>query len=89
VLFSGGWAFLILAGFFYVMDVRDYRAWAFPLTVLGLNSIAVYVLSDLSAGFLLDAAQTHLWFAFGVVDPAYYPLLRGLPALAAFWLFFY
>jgi predicted acyltransferase len=89
VLFSGGWAFLLLAGFFYVMDVRGYRAWAFPLTVLGLNSIAVYVLSDLSAGFLLDAARTHLWFAFRVVDPAYYPLLSGLPALAAFWLFFY
>jgi predicted acyltransferase len=59
------------------------------LTVLGLNSIAVYVPSDLSAGFQLDAAQTHLWFEFGAVAHAYDPLLCGLPALAVFWLFFY
>jgi predicted acyltransferase len=89
VLFSGGWALLFLAALYFVMDVRGYRAWAFPFTVLGLNSIAVYCLSDLSAGFLLDAAQTHLGLAFGVVDHAYEPLLRGLPALAVFWLFFY
>jgi predicted acyltransferase len=89
VLFSGGWAFLALAAFYAVMDVRGYRAWAFPLTVLGANSIAVYCLSDLASGFLLEAAQTHLEFTFGAFGHAYEPLLRGLPALAVFWLFFY
>jgi predicted acyltransferase len=89
VLFSGGWAFLALAAFYSVMDIRGFRAWAFPLTVLGANSIAVYCLSDLASGFLLDAAQTHLGFTFGVFGNVYEPLLRGLPALAVFWLFFY
>jgi heparan-alpha-glucosaminide N-acetyltransferase len=88
VLFSGGWCFLALAGFYYVMDVRGYQAWAFPLTVLGMNSIAVYCLADVGANFLLDSSQTHLGFALGVFGNAYEPLLRGLPALAAFWLFF-
>src|SRR5262249_34421801 len=53
VLFSGGWCFLALAGLYYLMDVRGYQAWAFPLAVLGMNSIAVYCLADVAAGFLL------------------------------------
>jgi predicted acyltransferase len=59
------------------------------LTVLGVNSIAVYCLANLVDGFLLDSVQTHLGFALDVFGPAYEPLLRGLPALAVFWLFFY
>src|SRR5207245_6186261 len=35
VLFSGGWCFLSLAVFYFVVDVRGYRAWTFPLIVLG------------------------------------------------------
>ena len=56
---------------------------------MGVNSIAVYFLADLAAGFLLGTVQTHLGFALGVFGEAYEPLLRGLPALAVFWLFFY
>jgi predicted acyltransferase len=89
VLFSGGLCFLALAAFYSILDVRGYRAWAFPLTVLGVNSIAVYCLADLASGFLLDSTQTHLGFTLGVFGNAYEPLLRGLPALAVFWLFFY
>jgi predicted acyltransferase len=59
------------------------------LTVLGVNSIAVYCLADLMADFLLDSVQTHLGFTLGVFGEAYEPLLRGLPALAVFWLLFY
>jgi predicted acyltransferase len=89
VLFSGGLCFLALAALYYVTDVRGYRAWAFPLVVLGMNSIAVYFLADLAAGFLLGSVRTHLGFALRVFGGAYEPLLRGLPALAVFWLFFY
>jgi predicted acyltransferase len=89
VLFSGGWSFLTLAAFYSVLDVRGYRAWAFPLTVLGVNSIAVYCLADLMADFLLSSVRTHLGFTLGVFGEAYDPLLRGLPALAVFWLLFY
>jgi predicted acyltransferase len=89
VLFSGGWCFAFLAIFYWVMDVRGYQAWAFPLMVLGANSIAVYCLADAGAGFLLGSVQTHLGFALDVFGQAYEPLLRGLTALAVFWLLFY
>src|SRR5207248_5442006 len=45
VLFSGGWCLLILAGFYAVTDVGGWRRWAFPLVVVGMNSIAAYCIS--------------------------------------------
>lgn len=48
-LWSGGWCFLILAGAFYAIDVAGYRRWAFPLVVVGMNSIAAYCLYEVSA----------------------------------------
>ena len=89
VLFSGGWCFLTLAVLYYVEDVRGHHAWAFPLMVLGMNSIAVYCLADLACRFLLNSVQIHLGFALNVFGTTHAPLLRGLPALAVFCLFFY
>ena len=34
-LFSGGWCFLLLAAFCWVIETRGYRKWAFPLVVIG------------------------------------------------------
>jgi len=39
-VFSGGACFLLLAAFSWVLDVKGYRRWAFPLIVIGMNSIA-------------------------------------------------
>ncbi|MCZ6796094.1 MAG: DUF5009 domain-containing protein [Planctomycetota bacterium] len=46
-LYSGGWALLTLAGFYGAIDILRFRAWAWPGVVVGLNSIALYVLSKL------------------------------------------
>jgi predicted acyltransferase len=59
-LYSGGWCFLILAGFYVVMDLGGWRAWAFPLRVIGMNSIAAYVLAHLFVTFTVDSFKTHL-----------------------------
>ena len=42
-LMSAGWACLIFLFFYWVVDVRGYRRWAFPLVVIGMNAIAAYV----------------------------------------------
>ena len=39
-LFSGGACFLLLATFSWIIDVKQYRRGAFPLLVIGMNSIA-------------------------------------------------
>ena len=43
VLISAGLSFMALAVFYWIIDVLDYQRWAFGFTVLGMNSIAVYV----------------------------------------------
>ena len=47
VLWSGGWCFLLLALFYGAIDVLGWRAWAFPLVVVGANPLLAYVLSHL------------------------------------------
>ena len=42
VLIGGGFSFLALALFYWIVDVRGYRKWAFGFIVIGMNSIAVY-----------------------------------------------
>ena len=46
-LFSGGACLLLLAAFCWVIDVKRYRKWAFPLIVIGMNSIAAYMIAHL------------------------------------------
>jgi heparan-alpha-glucosaminide N-acetyltransferase len=60
VLVSGGWCFLILAGFYAVIDVLGRRAWSYPLRVIGRNSIAAYVMAHLFDDFVVKSFQTHL-----------------------------
>jgi heparan-alpha-glucosaminide N-acetyltransferase len=87
VLFSGGWCFLLLAAFYAVVDVRQHRRWAFPLVVIGVNSIAAYLIAHLFDAFILKNLVTHLGKApFLALGPAYQPFLHGAAALAVMWL---
>lgn len=43
VLFSGGICLLLLAGFYFVIDVLEYRKWSKFFVVIGSNAIAAYV----------------------------------------------
>jgi predicted acyltransferase len=47
VLISGGLSFMALALFYWIIDVLGYKRWAFGFTVIGMNSIAVYVATQL------------------------------------------
>ncbi|MCR9228646.1 MAG: DUF5009 domain-containing protein [Flavobacteriaceae bacterium] len=45
VLLSSGICFLLLALFYWIVDIKKYRQWAYPLKVIGMNAITAYVLS--------------------------------------------
>ena len=59
VLFSGGWCFLFLAGFYAVLDLLGVRFWAFPLRVIGMNSIAAYCMKELLEDFIRQSLKIH------------------------------
>lgn len=43
VLFAGGWSVLLLAIFYWVIDVKNYSRYAWVLAVIGMNSILIYM----------------------------------------------
>jgi predicted acyltransferase len=47
VAFTGGIALILLATCFFIIDAKGYIAWTKPFTMLGLNSIFIYVLSEI------------------------------------------
>ena len=83
----GGFCFLFLAAFYAVIDVLGWGGWAFPLRVIGMNSIAAYCLSHLIEDFIADSFRTHLGRdVFKVLGQAYEPFLQGAAVLLVLWL---
>jgi predicted acyltransferase len=87
VIFSGGWCCLLMAGFYAVTDALGFKAWAFPLRVIGMNSIFTYVTVHLWEGFFKQNLKIHLgrdiWTNLGGL---YAPVLEGAVVLGIFWL---
>lgn len=86
-LYSGGCVLLILSGFYALMEWKGWQRWAFPLMVVGMNSIAIYVMSWTMEGFFLGAVNRHIGNAiFGLLGPAFEATVRGAFVMAIFWI---
>ena len=46
VLFAAGWSLLLLAAFYWIIDVRKCSGWAFFFVVIGANPITIYFLQN-------------------------------------------
>ena len=51
VLVAGGYSALLLAAFYFIVDVWQKRAWCQPFVWMGMNSITVYLASNILGGF--------------------------------------
>ena len=86
-LFSGGLCFLFLAGFSWLIEVRGYKKWAFPLVVIGMNSIAAYLIAHLFEEFIVTSFHINLGqHVFQVFGTALEPFTQGVVVLLTFWL---
>ncbi len=89
-LFSAGWASLILAAFYGVVDVLGFRKWTFPLVVVGMNSITMYVLAELCKDWVYGTLRTHFGTGpFDLLGEVYRPFLIQVWILLSLWLFLY
>jgi predicted acyltransferase len=52
VLHAAGWSLLILAAFWFLVQVRGYRRGTWPLLVFGTNAITAYVISEVMSACL-------------------------------------
>jgi heparan-alpha-glucosaminide N-acetyltransferase len=90
VLFSGGWCFLLLAGAYTIIDYKRIGRWAFPLVVVGMNSIAAYCIAHLFEDFVQVALRKHIGKGFYLLlGKPYEPFVFGLTTLFVFWLMLY
>lgn len=87
VLQVGGLSLLLLAAFYFMIDIRGYKGWAFFFRVIGMNSILIYM-----SGHFIDWGYTtsalFKWLGqlagepFGIV-------VMAICAVGTKWLFLY
>ncbi|HTI72033.1 MAG TPA: DUF5009 domain-containing protein [Candidatus Limnocylindria bacterium] len=88
-LFAGGWSILFLATFYWLVDAIGWKKWAFPLIVVGANSMAAYFMANCLGGWF--RSLTDVWIA-GLRDPLgaeWFPVLQRLLFAASAWLVLY
>ena len=86
VLYAGGWSLLLLGLFFWIIDVRGWKKWAFPFVLIGMNPITIYVAQSLFDFRILADIFIH-GFVHKLGD--FQPLFYSLCLLAVKWLFLY
>jgi predicted acyltransferase len=89
--FSAGWVILLLAVLYWIVDVKRVRAWTFPFTVLGVNSLFVYSLSQIGIKRWLDRGLSAFTGNFAFLGdlgamPQHLVVLAGLWCLC-YWLY--
>lgn len=87
VLHVGGLSLLLLSLFYYIIDVRGYKQWAFFFKVIGMNSILIYI----SGKFINWEYTTNgffKWLGQLVGDP-YNIVVMAICYVLVKWLFLY
>ncbi|HWB92500.1 MAG TPA: hypothetical protein VG605_11630, partial [Puia sp.] len=87
VLNVGGISLLLLATFYYIIDVRGFKRWAFFFSVIGMNSILIY----LSGHFIDWGYMTKAFFAWlgQLVGNPWNDFVMVFCLLAVKWVFLY
>jgi predicted acyltransferase len=87
ILLTGGLSFLILALFYWLIDVKGYRKWAFFFKVIGVNSLVIYF----AYSFINFTYTSNKIFGglLGPIDENWHAPLISVGALGLIWLFLY
>ena len=87
VLFSGGWCFLLLAFFYWMVDVKQKSNWTYCLKVIGMNSIAAYFIADALGAYISKSLKIHLGENYSTIfGTPYQYLIHGGLMLLIYWL---
>jgi heparan-alpha-glucosaminide N-acetyltransferase len=82
-VYSTGWVLLMLAAFFWLIEVRGWRRASLALAVVGMNAIAVYCMANLFDYWILKVWERSLGdYLFG---GAYAPIWKSLAIVVTLW----
>jgi heparan-alpha-glucosaminide N-acetyltransferase len=59
-LYSGAIVTGLLAAIFWAVELRGWRKWTVPFVIVGMNSIAIYLMDQLLPGWIVQTLRTHL-----------------------------
>jgi heparan-alpha-glucosaminide N-acetyltransferase len=82
-IYSTGWVLLMLLAFYWLVEVKGYRKWTFPLVVIGANSIFVYSIHMVLQGWLRRAVDVFTFKFAWLGDFA--PVAQSCAVLLVMW----
>lgn len=70
VLFAGGWSFVLLGIFHFIIDVMKFDFWARPFVWIGANAITLYMLNNFVwYGSVVERITEQSWIAARLSHP--------------------
>lgn len=82
-LLSGGWGLVMLSFFYWLVEIAGQRKIVFPLVVVGMNSIFIYVMHSLSAGWIREQLAKHGFASLFASE--WGPVIERCSVLAVLW----
>lgn len=83
-LYSGGIVIGMLAALFWIVEMRGWRKWTTPFVIVGMNSIAIYLMDQLLPPWILQTLKTHL--GQDIFSGTYGMVWQRLAVLLVLWL---
>ncbi len=81
----GGYSYLIFSLFYYLIDVKGWHSWTFPLRVIGMNSITIYLAQE-----IINFNQINEFFLGGTIslfNKTISPVIYNIGYITVCWLF--
>jgi predicted acyltransferase len=86
-LFSGGWCFLLLAAFYFLVDMAQKKSLFFFLIVIGTNSITAYIIAHNIDSFIDQSFRINISQSYDLIfGEPYRTLVSGATILLFEWL---
>jgi predicted acyltransferase len=87
ILLTGGMAFIFLALFYWIIDVKGINRWAFFFKVIGMNSLLIYYVYR----FFDFNYTSRLVFGgiYEIIPEIWHEVFQSVGALALVWIFLY
>ncbi|MPY87814.1 MAG: DUF5009 domain-containing protein [Luteitalea sp.] len=86
--YSAGFVILGLLCFYWLVEVKGYKKWTFPLVVVGMNSILAYVIFQMARGSVENGVMVFVRPLVEVMGP-YGVVMHSLLSLLVIWYVMY
>ena len=84
-VFAAGCTTLMLLFFYWAIEARGRSRWAFPLVVVGMNSIAAYVIGNAFGGWFKSLSAAWIGWLAGPLGASWFPVFERTLFAAFGW----